>query len=119
MIINSRMNGLTNPERIAVAYLVGSHREAGIKGMMTDFENILPKNALSRLGRLVVLLNLAEQLDRAENASVEELDIAIDEHSMQLSLVTNTAQNLELERASANRFAERFEKAFQKKLLII
>lgn len=118
MIINSRMNGLTNPERIAVAYLVGSHREAGIKGMMADFENILPKNALSRLGKLVVLLNLAEQLDRAENTSVEELVIAIDDHSMQLSLVTNAGQNLELERASAGRFAERFEKAFQKKLII-
>lgn len=118
LIVNSRMNGLTNPERIAVAYLVGSHREAVIKGRMTDFENILSKNDVNRLGRLVVILNLAEQLDRAENGSVEDLHVTMDDRSVHLALISRSGSNLELERASANRFAERFEKQFQKKLFL-
>lgn len=116
LIVNSRMNGLTNPERLAVAYLVGSHREAAIKDRMIDFENILSKNDVSRLGRLVVILNLAEQLDRAENGSVEDLNVKVDDRSMRLALHSRPGNNLELELASANRFAERFEKHFQKKL---
>lgn len=118
LILNSRLNGLTNPERIAVAYLVGSHRITGVKNQMTDFENILSKNDVARLGKLVVLLNLAEQFDRAENASVQDLIITLDSGEVKIKMISKEGLDLELERTSASRFVERFEKQFNKKLII-
>ena len=108
LILNGRLEGLTNPERISVAFLVGSHREAGIKSRMVDFENILSKAELNRLGKLVVLLNIAEQLDRAENCAVKDLEIIIESDRVLIKLISD--ESTELEKASAKRFSERFEK---------
>ena len=118
LILNSRMNGLTNRERIAVAYLVGSHRETGIKNQMAEFENIISKNEISRLGRLVVLLNLAEQFDRAENASIENLIVCVNNQEVIINFDSKADSELELERTSSRRFVDRFEKNFSKRLII-
>ena len=117
LILNGRLEGLTNPERISVAFLVGSHREAGIKSRMVDFENILSKAELNRLGKLVVLLNIAEQLDRAENCAVKDLEIIIESDRVLIKLISD--ESTELEKASAKRFSERFEKQYQIPLSII
>ncbi|GAB6109517.1 Ppx/GppA phosphatase family protein [Fusibacter bizertensis] len=117
LILNGRLEGLTNTERLSVAYLVGSHREAGIKSRMTDFENILSRAEITRLGKLVVLLNIAEQLDRAENCAVKDLDITIKEGKVFLKLIGDDSTELEV--ASSRRFAERFEKQYQMPLIIL
>lgn len=117
LILNGRLEGLTNPERIAVAYLVGSHREEVIKSRMTDFENILSKAELSRLGKLVVLLNIAEQLDRAENCAVKDIDVHVKNGQVTLKLLST--ESTDLEKASSKRYTERFEKQYQMPLIII
>ncbi len=117
LILNGRLEGLTNPERIAVAYLVGSHREEVIKSRMSDFENILSKAEISRLSKLIVLLNIAEQLDRAENSAVKDIDIRIVNGQVILKLLST--ESTDLEKASSKRFSERFEKQYQMPLIII
>ena len=51
LILNGRIDGLTNTERLAVAYLVGSHREIGIKNRMVEHENILSRSEERRVGK--------------------------------------------------------------------
>jgi len=115
LMLNGRMDGLTNPERIAVAYLVGSHREASIKTRMEDFEAILTKPEVQRLSKLIVLLNIAEQLDRAERSAVTNLKIELKDNQAIITLISN--ENIDLERTSAERFAERFEKQYGMRLV--
>lgn len=110
LILNSRMYGLTNAELISVAYLVGSHREASIKNRMEGFEGIVPKSEVQRLSKLIVLLNIAEQLDRAERSIVSDIRIKLTENSAMIKLISS--ESTELERASAERFTERFEKQY-------
>jgi hypothetical protein len=97
---------------------VGSHRETGIKNQMAEFENIISKNEISRLGRLVVLLNLAEQFDRAENASIENLIVCVNNQEVIINFDSKADSELELERTSSRRFVDRFEKNFSKRLII-
>jgi exopolyphosphatase/guanosine-5'-triphosphate,3'-diphosphate pyrophosphatase len=110
LILNGRLDGLTNAERLSVAYLVGSHREESIRNRMTEFEGILSKAEVSRLGKLVVLLNIAEQLDRAERGAVKDLKIKILKNRISIQLISD--ESVELERTSASRYAERFAKQF-------
>ncbi|OJV64562.1 MAG: hypothetical protein BGO41_13215 [Clostridiales bacterium 38-18] len=117
LILNGRLEGLTNTERISVAYLVGSHREAGIKAKMTDFEGLLSKSELNRLGQLVVIMNLAEHLDRAENGVVKTISVEIFKDEVVLHL--EGEGTFELEKKSVMRFTERFEKQFSKRLTVI
>lgn len=117
LILNGRIDGLTNTERLAVAYLVGSHREVGIKNRMTEFENILSKSEINRLGRLVVLLNIAEQLDRTERGLIKEFKFEIVDKSMNLLLTSD--EDTSIERISALRLADRFEKQFDLRFNIV
>ena len=110
LILNGRLDGLTNAERLSVAYLVGSHREESIRGRMTEYEGILSKAEVSRLGKLVVLLNIAEQLDRAERSAVRDINIKILKNRVTIQLISD--ESVELERVSASRYAERFGKQF-------
>ena len=117
LILNGRIDGLTNAERLAIAYLVGSHRELGIKNRMLEHENILSKNEINRLGRCVVLLNLAEQLDRTERGLIKEFKFEIGENTLNLTLISD--EDVSIERVSALRLAERFEKQFDLTLNIM
>ena len=110
LVLNSRMYGLTNAELISVAYLVGSHRETNIKTRMEDFEGILPKSEVQRLSKLIVLLNIAEQLDRAERSIVTDIKVQLLDKVAIIDLISK--ENVDIERASAERFLERFEKHY-------
>lgn len=116
LILYGRINGLSNQERMAVAYLVGSHREESIKSRMDHYESLLSKSEMQRLGRLVVLLNIAEQLDRSENASILDLQVKITDQKVEIETITT--ENVSLEIASAQKFMERFEKQFSLTLSI-
>jgi len=117
LVANGNLNGLTNLERLSVAYLVGSHREAGIKNRMTDYESVISKTEVMRLNRLVVLLNLAEQLDRSERGLIKQLHLNILDSNFEIHAFTQGDASLEI--SSALRFADRFEKQFALKLTII
>ena len=77
---------------------------------MTEYEGILSKAEVSRLGKLVVLLNIAEQLDRAERSAVRDINIKILKNRVTIQLISD--ESVELERVSASRYAERFGKQF-------
>lgn len=116
LVLNGRLDGLTNTERLTVAYLVGSHREESIKSKMLDFEGIISKNDIQRLGKLVCILNLAEQLDRAENGVVKDINAVMFGNTFSIELLSSAP--CDLERAAAGKFTDRFEKQFGLKLIL-
>ena len=116
LVLNGRLDGLSNTERLTVAYLVGSHREENIKGKMKDFETIISKSEIQRLGKLVCILNLAEQLDRAENGVVKDINALVFGDTFSIELISN--EPCDLERAAAGKFIDRFEKNFGLKLIL-
>lgn len=117
LIMNGRLEGLTNAERISVAFLVGNHRVSGIKNQMNDYEGIVNKNDIQRLWKLAILLMLCEQLDRAENGAVEDLKVMMNKDSIDIVLLSS--ETLDLEISSANQYSDRFEKIFQKKIRFV
>lgn len=116
LVLNGRLDGLSNTERLIVAYLVGSHREENIKNKMVDFERIISKSTLQKLGKLVCILNLAEQIDRAENGVVKDIHAVMYGNTFSIELISN--EPCDLERAALGKFVERFEKNYGLKLII-
>lgn len=117
LIMNGRLEGLTNAERISVAFLVGNHRSSGIKSQMDDYIGIVSKNEIQRLWKLAILLMFCEQLDRAENGAVEDLKVMMNKDSIDIVLLSS--ETLDLEISSANQYLDRFEKIFQKKIRFV
>ncbi len=116
LIMNGRLEGLTNAERISVAFLVGNHRASGIKNQVSDYFGIVSKSELQRLWKLAVLLMLCEQFDRAENGAVVDIKVDVTKDDIQIGLASN--DTLDLEIASARQFTDRFEKIYQKRIQI-
>ncbi len=116
IIMNSKIDGLTNLEQLSVAYLVGNHRMMGIKDSFKPYEAFLDKDFFNRLNKLAVLLQIAEHLDRAENSNVEAVEGEITDDNVYLKLVAKTFPEFDIE--SAMRFAPKFEKYYHRQLEI-
>ncbi len=116
LLLNSKIDGLTNFEHIAVAFLVGNHRQKSIKERMKEYEAIISKKDITRLEKLSVFLQIAEQLDRAENSVVKNINVKINKKNVKIGLIAD--ENPELDIESAMRFKDKFEKHFDRKLEI-
>lgn len=114
LIMNGRLEGLTNAERISVAFLVGNHRASGIKNQLNDYAGIVSKSEVNRLWKLAVLLMLCEQFDRAENGAIIDLTVEVTTKDIKIGLLSS--ETLDLEIASAKQFSDRFEKIYQKQI---
>lgn len=116
LIMNGRLEGLTNAERIKVAFLVGNHRASGIKKQLEDYIGIVSKEEIQRLWKLAILIMLCEQFDRAENGSVDDLDVTVEKNAIEIRLIGSDSYDLEI--TSASQFLDRFEKIYKRKLVM-
>ncbi len=116
LLLNSKIDGLTNFEHIAVAFLVGNHRQKSIKERIKEYEPIICKKDMARLEKLSVFLQIAEQLDRVENGVVKNINVKINNKNVKIALLAD--ENPELDIESAMRFKDKFEKYFNRKLEI-
>ena len=116
LLLNSRIDGLSYDENMAVAFLVGNHRESQLKDRVREFETRLGKEQIQRLQRLSVLLQLAEQLDRSEVGIIDDLEIEVNEEKVSIKTLADRYPELDIQ--SAMRFSDRFSKHFQRELNI-
>lgn len=117
LLLNSRIDGLNYRENMGVAFLVGNHRESQLKDRANEFEERLGKERIQRLQKLSVLLQLAEQLDRSEVGMIEGLVIQVKGKKVIIEVQADRYPELDIQ--SAMRFADRFEKNYDKELNII
>jgi len=116
LITNSKIDGLSNLEQLAVAFLVGNHRDANVKDRFKSYEPFLQRDYLNHLYKLAVILQLAEQLDRTESSYIQNLHVDIRDATVYLKLEAREFPDLDIE--SAMRFANRFKKYYNRDLQI-
>jgi len=110
LMMNSRIDGLSQRSHMAVAFLVGNHRESQLKDRVKYFESIFDKKEIESLRKLSILLQLAEQLDRSVTGMVKALDVTFENDEVFTRLVADELPELDVQ--SAMRFSDRFEKYF-------
>jgi len=116
LLVNSGIDGLTDRETLAVAYLIGNHRSINTFGHLKDYDQILDKEEATKLLKLANFLQIAEQLDRDEFRSITDLQAEITEKRVYLRVISDEFPELDI--LSAMRFADRFYKYYKYELSI-
>ncbi|MBF4691810.1 Ppx/GppA phosphatase family protein [Fusibacter ferrireducens] len=116
LLMNSKVDGLTNIEHLAVAFLVGNHRSYNIKDRFKIYEPFIDKDFFNKYTKLAVILQISEQLDRAEIGNIINLTIDIRESAIYIKLESDEMPTLDME--SAMRFSDRVKKYYGKNLHI-
>lgn len=117
LVLNSRLSGLSNKELAMCAYIVRLHSSEDSKVNWSQFTQILDKTDQKKIKKLGLFVRLAEQLDRSEASTIEDLTCEVDAQKVKIKLKTRT--NPELELAEARKCLPTFEKLFKKKVAII
>ena len=115
--LNARLHGLSNQERVMVAFLVGSHRENNLKKDWHKFDMLINKEDIEKVEKMSIFLKIAEKLDRSEYGSIEGLNCYITEEDVQVMLKSTTTSELEI--SSAMKFDKDFKKIYDRKLYIV
>lgn len=115
LMLNSRINGLSNTELISVALLVGSHRDKSMKKFWEDYASLITKERYQEISRLSLILKLAEKLDRSEAGIIKDLVIDVDD---KINIACICDEDPELEIIGAMSYNQLFKKTFSKKLNI-
>ena len=117
MIINSKINGLTQKEIIMSAFIAASHRAKNFKISMVPYKNIFSKKDLDRIKKLGMILRIAESLDRSLNSVID--DISIEYGSKKIIIKVYSRRNADLEIEDAMQAAKAFKNAFGKELEVL
>lgn len=118
LVLNSRINGLTNKELVMTAYIVGMHRNREeIKEDWKHYKLIISKQDYETIKKLSIILKIAENLDRYGFGHVDALSCNIKGDTLEIKLKTNHSAILEITDAMKNE--KNFEKLFSKKLVLV
>lgn len=117
LTLNARLNGLRNRERVMSAYIVGMHRETGLKEDWKQYDMLVDEKDREIVKKLSLFVRVAEKLDRSETASVQDLTCYITPDDVQVMVKTNNSPELEI--TTAMTFSKDFKKMFGRKLYIV
>jgi len=106
LAMNSRLNGLTNAQIIACAYLIGMHRNEKLKVDLNPFEIVVSKREFKRLSDLALILGLSEKLDRSESGTIQDLEVEVQGTEVKLNLYAESEPTLEM--IAAQDYIEKF-----------
>lgn len=116
-MLNSPLHGLTQRERVLVAYLAASHDQFFSVGLNEYFERgPLCPDDLKVLKKLAPLLQIAHSLDRSRAGVVTNLQTKLGSDIFEIKVLGQQARDLEIRDAS--RRTEAFEKEYGLRLII-
>lgn len=116
IILNSRINGISQQELLMAAYVAAYHRKNNLK-IDNIHKSLLLEEGQSIIRKLGVILKLAEALDRRMNGNVINIECLNDPKSVTLRLLSESDHELEAKEALDS--AALFAKEFGKKLSVI
>ncbi len=116
LLMNSKIDGLSNLEHLIVAFLVGNHRGPSIKDRFKIYEPFMDKDFFNKHNKLATILQISEQLDRAEIGNITDLSIDVKENAVYIKLESEEIPTLDME--SAMRFSDRVKKYYDRELHI-
>ena len=116
--LNSPLRGLTQRERVLVAYLAASHDQlflVNLKDHVT--RGPITLEDIQRIKKLAPLLQIAHSLDRSRTGVVTHLQTRITPEICEIKVFGNQKKDLEIKDAS--RRAETFQKEYGAKLMLV
>ena len=117
MIINSKINGLTQKEIIMSAFIAASHRAKNFKISMVPYKNVFSKKDFDRIKKLGLILRIAESLDRSLNSVIDDIDIRNEDKKIIINVLSRRNADLEIEDAMQG--AKAFKSGFGKELVVL
>ena len=117
IILNSVVNGLTHRELLLSAYIAANHRKDQFEIDWMKYEALIDKNDLEIAREIMVLLKIAENLDRSKTNLVRQIRCQITDDEVIMQIFANVNADLEIFHASL--VAKQFKKVYGKKLRII
>lgn len=116
IILNSRINGISQQELLMAAYIAAYHRKSNLK-IDNIHKSLLLDEGQMVIRKLGVILKIAEALDRRMNGNVTGIECLKGPKSVTLKLLSEADHELEVKEALDS--AALFAKEFGKKLLVI
>ncbi|KAB3531786.1 exopolyphosphatase [Alkaliphilus serpentinus] len=117
LVLNSRINGLRNRQLLMCAFIVANHREIPFKEDWRKYSTLINKADYEAIKKLSIFLRIAEQLDRSEFGSVEEVACYLTEDCLQIMVKSPNSPELEIE--TAMKAEGDFKKLFNRRLVIV
>jgi len=115
MILNSRLYGLTHKELVMTAWTASIHRKSVMK-VPGPFHSFLSNDEILTVQQLGVLLQIAESLDRRQNANIYRIQSTVHPEFIKIIITAKTNPCLELRDVQNAR--QNFKKVFKKQLII-
>ena len=115
MIDNARIFGLSHKEQVMAAIIAGWHN--GISRNLIkskQYKDILTATDMRRLGRMALLLALAESLDYSQTNQISSVRPSLGKKGALLSITSETVPSIELYQLKQQ--FKWFKKAFSKNL---
>ncbi|MCX7841549.1 MAG: Ppx/GppA family phosphatase [Clostridia bacterium] len=117
IILNSRLNGLTQREILLTAAIAASHSKDKYKDDWEKrYRDMLEPNDIKMYKKLAMLLRIAECLDRSETGIVKSVECQLASGIARIK--TFCRNDAELEISLANENSEAFKKLFNKSLVV-
>jgi len=115
LITQSRMPGFSKQEQHLLALLSKAHRKIKIKLTQEELSMLTPLQK-KQIKPLVLLLKLANSLDRSHARVVNNLILHI--HKKQVEIIIQTTHDVEIELWTAHLYQDLFIQIFGKKLIL-
>lgn len=116
MILNSKINGLTDKEKLMAAYAAAILKKDGIEPEFNEYAAILLEKDINTICKLALILKISIDLNLRRNNTVKDLNVKIAEDSVFINLVCTNNAAVEIDTAMA--ILPDFERLFRKKLMI-
>lgn len=116
LVQNAKINGLKNKELLMCAFIVAMHRDVDFKKGWKTYSLLIDKQDYEVIKKLSLFVRIAENLDRNEFESINNLDCYISKNRLEIKLLTNNTPELEI--GAAMRSEKDFYKLFKKNLVI-
>lgn len=117
IIMNSRLSGLSHKELLMAAYAAALHRKDEFKIDLQAYKFLIDQADVLFIQQLGILLKISEKLDLKLNGNVENINCAISEDSVVLTLKTKNKANPEM--AAVLECKNTFKRLFDRKLVLL
>lgn len=115
LVMNADMPGFTDAERLGIANLCRYHRKSMPQPAHAEFQT-LDTEMRNAIVLLAPLLRIAVALDQSQEQKVEGVEVAIQDRSVELRLVSE--RDTDIEQWHAQRTAEVFREVYGKQLVL-
>lgn len=116
LILNGRLRGFNNEERIILSLLARYHRKSGPKKKHKAFKQLESKER-DLLRGLAGILRIAVGLDKTKNQWVERVRCTVDKENLEIRIFGDATMDLEI--WEAQRFSDVLEKFIGRKVFVV